>query len=62
MDYNSEAYALEKMKARKEIAVAVIQSYKFSENFCNGMPRYPKQDTQYLSQVIRELQNLAIEF
>ena len=62
MDYNSEAYALEKMKARKEIAIAVIKSYKFNEHFCNGMPRDPKQDTQYLSQVIRELQNLAIEF
>lgn len=61
MDYNPEAYAIEKMKARKEIAIAVIQGYKFGEHSCSGMPKDPRQDTQYLLQVIRELQNLVIE-
>ena len=57
MNLNSQDYELEMFKARKEIAIAVLQSYKFNQCTCNGMPRDPQQDAAYLGQLIRQLQD-----
>lgn len=57
MNFNSQEYELEMAKARKEIALSVIQNYKFRQCNCDGTPRPPHVDVEYLLMVIDKLQS-----